>query len=132
MIDKDQENKKIWEISRQIASLNEESKLVDLELEIDKKKGLQAGLKIARHGFQLYSDIEFDTEERERKRARAVAVIEYSMVNVIDNMIERSENEIVNTCRPAKISSSIQAKTVEQLTSDEDQRSIIGSHEDNS
>ncbi|RUS22179.1 hypothetical protein BC937DRAFT_90096 [Endogone sp. FLAS-F59071] len=114
MIDKDQENKKIWEISRQIASLNEESKLVDLELE--KKKRLQAGLKVARRGFQLYSDIEFDTEERERKRARA----------------ERSENEIVNTCRPTKISSSIQAKTVKQLTSDEDQRSIIGSHEDNS
>ncbi|RUO95868.1 hypothetical protein BC936DRAFT_143048, partial [Jimgerdemannia flammicorona] len=107
---KNQENKKIWEISRRIASLNEESNLVDLELAIDKKKGLQAGLKIARRGFQLYSDIEFDTEERERKWARTDC----------------------HTCRPTKISSSIQAKTVEQLTSDEDQRSIIGSHEDNS
>ncbi|RUS26822.1 hypothetical protein BC938DRAFT_484073 [Jimgerdemannia flammicorona] len=150
-IDKHQENKKIWETSRRIASLNEESKLVDLELEVDKlfyqtlltvpiaEKGLQAGLKIARRGFQLYSDIEFDTEERERKRGNSpfqshgeVTIIEYSIVNVIDNVIERSENEIVNTRRPTKISSSIQAKTVEQLTSDEDQRSVINSHEDNS
>ncbi|CAG8482700.1 11291_t:CDS:2 [Ambispora gerdemannii] len=32
------------------------------------KKGMQRGLQIARRGFQLYSDMEFDSVERERKR----------------------------------------------------------------
>ncbi|CAG8740777.1 835_t:CDS:2, partial [Racocetra fulgida] len=35
------------------------------------KKGIQRGLQIARRGFQLYSDMEFDSVERERKRLKA-------------------------------------------------------------
>ena len=35
-IDKDQGNKKLWETSNLIASLNQESKLVDMQLEVDK------------------------------------------------------------------------------------------------
>ncbi|CAG8539659.1 8817_t:CDS:2, partial [Paraglomus occultum] len=65
-----QGNMKLWETSNLIASLNQESKLVDMQLEVDKKKGFRSGLQIARKGFQLYSDIEFDTVERERKRTR--------------------------------------------------------------
>nr|CAG8528188.1 5336_t:CDS:2 [Entrophospora candida] len=42
-----------------------ELNLVDLE-----KKGVQHGLQIARRGFQLYSDMEFDSVERERKRSK--------------------------------------------------------------
>jgi len=91
VIDKDQQNIKFWETTYRIASLNEESKLVDMELEIDKvaihkyfaifsfrptdgyllqKKWFQSGLQIARRGFQLYSDVEFSMVERERKRTR--------------------------------------------------------------
>ncbi|RIA80493.1 hypothetical protein C1645_745217 [Glomus cerebriforme] len=48
-----------------------ESELFELESDLDKKKGTQAGLQIARRGFQLYAGIEFDSVERERKRMKA-------------------------------------------------------------
>ncbi|CAG8663219.1 23006_t:CDS:2 [Gigaspora rosea] len=75
----DATNKKIWETRDQIASLKVESELIELESELDKandniffdKKGRQAGLRIARRGFQVYADTEFDSVERERKRIRA-------------------------------------------------------------
>ena len=35
------------------------------------KKGRQAGLQIARRGFQAYADMELDAVERERKRLKA-------------------------------------------------------------
>ncbi|CAI2174544.1 19550_t:CDS:2 [Funneliformis geosporum] len=47
-----------------------ESDLIDLESDIEKKKGTQSGLQIARRGFKLYSEIEFDSVEREHKRTR--------------------------------------------------------------
>nr|CAG8541138.1 7448_t:CDS:2 [Entrophospora candida] len=46
-----------------------ELNLVDLEAEIQKAR-VQHGLQIARRGFQLYSDMEFDSVERERKRSK--------------------------------------------------------------
>ncbi|CAI2192803.1 19295_t:CDS:10, partial [Funneliformis geosporum] len=56
-IAKSDENKKIWDTRDRIASLKLESEL---------KKGRQAGLQIARRGFQVYADKEFDSVERER------------------------------------------------------------------
>ncbi|CAB4377176.1 unnamed protein product [Rhizophagus irregularis] len=70
-ITKDTTNKKIWEARDRITSIKMESELFELESDLDKKKGTQAGLQIARRGFQLYAGIEFDSVERERKRMKA-------------------------------------------------------------
>ncbi|RIA91933.1 hypothetical protein C1645_766370 [Glomus cerebriforme] len=70
-IAKSDENKKIWDTRDRIASLKVESELIDLESHINEKKGRQAGLRIARRGFQVYADAEFDSVEREQKRIRA-------------------------------------------------------------
>ncbi|PKK58809.1 hypothetical protein RhiirC2_316021 [Rhizophagus irregularis] len=69
-ITKDTTNKKIWEARDRITSIKMESELFELESDLD-KKGTQAGLQIARRGFQLYAGIEFDSVERERKRMKA-------------------------------------------------------------
>ncbi|CAG8583690.1 13209_t:CDS:2, partial [Funneliformis caledonium] len=78
-ISKNEKNKKIWNAKDRIASLTVESELIDLESKINKandllyffnKKGRQDGLQIARRGFQVYADTEFDSVERERKRKR--------------------------------------------------------------
>ncbi|CAB5213863.1 unnamed protein product [Rhizophagus irregularis] len=66
-----------WEEKDQITSLKIESDLIDLELEIDRKRGRQSvhkitqqGFKIAQQGLQECADTEFDAMERGKKRIR--------------------------------------------------------------
>ncbi|CAB5381773.1 unnamed protein product [Rhizophagus irregularis] len=68
---------KLWEEKDQITSLKIESDLIDLELEIDRKRGRQSvhkitqqGFKIAQQGLQECADTEFDAMERGKKRIR--------------------------------------------------------------
>ncbi|CAG8685894.1 929_t:CDS:10, partial [Funneliformis mosseae] len=53
-INKDKENKRIWERRDKFRSLGIESQL------IDRKIGIRDGLNIARKGFQVYSEMDFD------------------------------------------------------------------------
>ncbi|CAB4426883.1 unnamed protein product [Rhizophagus irregularis] len=71
------QNYKVWEKKYQITSLKIESDLIDLELEIDRKRGRQSvhkitqqGFKIAQQGLQECADTEFDAMERGKKRIR--------------------------------------------------------------
>ncbi|UZO29908.1 uncharacterized protein OCT59_023356 [Rhizophagus irregularis] len=66
-----------WEEKDQITSLKIESDLIDLELEIDRKRGRQSvhkitqqGFKITQQGLQECADTEFDAMERGKKRIR--------------------------------------------------------------
>ncbi|CAG8496708.1 7547_t:CDS:2 [Scutellospora calospora] len=68
-----EKNKKIWERCDKYVSLDIESQLVDIELSLDKKKGIRDGLNIARKGFKIYSEMDFESVERERKRLKAHA-----------------------------------------------------------
>ncbi|CAG8737662.1 1845_t:CDS:10, partial [Funneliformis caledonium] len=61
---------KFWEKKEQISSLLLEADVVELELEIAKKRGRYDVHQIARRGYKTYSDIEFGPEEREQKRIR--------------------------------------------------------------
>ncbi|CAG8551252.1 15301_t:CDS:2, partial [Gigaspora rosea] len=74
----DAENIKIWETKGRISSLMLESNFIDLESEVEKASDLLKERNttwpsdtVARRGFQLYSDMEFDSVERERKRLKA-------------------------------------------------------------
>ncbi|CAB5385009.1 unnamed protein product [Rhizophagus irregularis] len=73
------QNDQIWEKSDLVTSLKLESDIIDVELEIDRKRGrrsvhkiTQQGFQIAQQGLQKCADDEFDTIEQERKRIRTV------------------------------------------------------------
>ncbi|CAG8737312.1 12507_t:CDS:2, partial [Dentiscutata heterogama] len=63
------------------------------------KKGRQSGLRIARRGFQVYADTEFDSVEQERKRIRAnenyeVAVKKaFPIITSLSNTRDHTQNE---------------------------------------
>ncbi|KAF0481466.1 DUF1703-domain-containing protein [Gigaspora margarita] len=68
---------------------------------VRKKKGIQCGLQIARRGFQLYSDMEFDSVERERKRLKADGPQSQSIDN--SEMLPVKANLVSASSKPLKI-----------------------------
>ncbi|CAG8466884.1 3579_t:CDS:2 [Funneliformis mosseae] len=73
---------KIWEKKELISSLLLEVNVVELELEIVKKRGRYNVYQIARRGYKTYSDIEFGPEEQEQKRIRDDCVDTTPYINI--------------------------------------------------